>query len=189
LITPDPQIAKQARILKDHGQSQQYQHHVQGLNSRMDALQAAILSVKLPHLPEWNWRRRGLAESYASLLAGIPDLIVPQQIAGGSSVWHQYTVRILGDEREQPNRRDRVQQALKDLGIASRIYYPIPLHLQPVYQALGYQVGDYPMAELCAQQVLSLPFFPELTAHQQEQVAIGLKQAMQTTAVVNNRSF
>ncbi|MDX2271541.1 MAG: DegT/DnrJ/EryC1/StrS family aminotransferase [Cyanobacteriota bacterium] len=178
MVVRDPHLAKTLRILKDHGQSQQYRHEVVGINSRLDALQAVILSVKLRHLREWNGRRRSLADSYTHLLHGIPDLLLPSAIVGGNSVWHQYTVRILGDPTR---RRDRVRDYLQRIGISSRIYYPVPLHLQAVYHPLGYQVGDYPEAERTAQQVLSLPFFPELTLAQQKRVASGLASAMQAT--------
>mgnify|MGYP003927361945 FL=1 len=178
VVTRDPQLARKVRILKEHGQTRQYQHEHIGLNSRLDALQAVILSVKLSHLREWNWRRQGIAEYYHRLLQGIPGLILPQVAAGGNSVWHQYTVRVPGSDPTDSRRRDALQQQLKERGIASRIYYPIPLHLQPVYRKLGYKPGDLPNAELCAAQVLSLPCFPELTARQQERVATAIAQIL-----------
>lgn len=182
VVTQDPQLAERIRSLKNHGQTRGQYHHDQiGVNSRMDALQAVILGAKLPHLREWNWRRRGLAASYGSLLGGIPDLVLPQEIPGGMSVWHQYTLRILGDETGSCNRRDRVLQILQELGISGRVYYPVPIHLQPVYQNLGYRRGDLLMAEQCASQVISLPFFPELTLEQQQRVATGIRQAMEAT--------
>ncbi len=174
ICTQDPDLAQKLRILKEHGQSGAYQHSQIGVNSRLDALQAVILSVKLRHLPEWTLRRRMLAAHYQSLLAGIPDLVIPQGIPGAGSVWNQFTLRILGD----PGRRDQVQADLQRLGISSRVYYPIPLPLQPVYQELGYRVGDYPQAETCCQQVLSLPMFPELKGSQQQHVATALRQAV-----------
>ncbi|MGF1575123.1 MAG: DegT/DnrJ/EryC1/StrS family aminotransferase [Cyanophyceae cyanobacterium] len=179
ICTHNPELVKTLRILKDHGQSGAYEHSMIGVNSRLDALQAVILSVKLRHLPEWTWRRRVLATSYQQLLSGIPDLVIPQGIPGGGSVWNQFTIRILGE----PGRRDRVQAHLQTLGVSSRIYYPIPLHLQPVYQNLGYQAGDYPHSETCAHQVLSLPLFPELKRSQQEHVAAALHEAMDKTAI------
>ncbi|MFS8866376.1 DegT/DnrJ/EryC1/StrS family aminotransferase, partial [Synechococcus sp. H55.9] len=148
-------------------------------NSRLDALQAVILSVKLSHLREWNWRRQGIAESYHRLLHGIPGLILPQVAVGGNSVWHQYTVRVPGSHPTDSRRRDAVQRQLQERGIASRVYYPIPLHLQPVYRKkLGYKPGDLPNAELCAAQVLSLPCFPELTLRQQERVAVAIAEIL-----------
>ncbi len=182
VVTTDPQLAERIRSLKNHGQSRrQYEHDGIGVNSRMDALQAVILGTKLPYLREWNWRRRGLAETYHRLLDGIADLALPQEISGGTSVWHQYTIRILGDEGGSANRRDRVLQILQELGISARVYYPIPIHLQPVYEDLGYRRGDLPQAERCSAQVISLPFFPELTLEQQQRVAAGIQQAMQAT--------
>ncbi|MFQ3585116.1 MAG: DegT/DnrJ/EryC1/StrS family aminotransferase [Cyanobacteriota bacterium] len=176
VVTRNPDLARQIRILKEHGQARQYQHDQIGINSRLDALQAVILSVKLPHLREWNWRRQGIAEVYHRLLQGIPGLILPRVAAGGTSVWHQYTVRVAGADPTDPHRRDSLQQHLKDRGIGSRIYYPIPLHRQPVYQKLGYKPGDLPHAETCAAQVLSLPCFPELTLRQQERVAKAIAE-------------
>lgn len=181
VVTTDRHLADRIRSLKNHGQSHQYKHEHIGVNSRMDAMQAAILSVKLPYLREWNWRRRGLAESYRRLLQGIPDLVLPEEIAGGTSVWHQFTLRVGGDEGGSPSRRDRVLHILNESGIQARVYYPIPIHLQPAYQGLGYQQGDLPQAERCAAQVLSLPCFPELTVDQQQRVASSVRYAMQAT--------
>ncbi|PIK86752.1 Pleiotropic regulatory protein [Synechococcus sp. 63AY4M2] len=179
VVTRDPQLARKVRILKEHGQTRQYQHEHIGLNSRLDALQAVILSVKLTHLREWNWRRQAIAEGYHRLLQGIPGLILPQVAVGGNSVWHQYTVRVPGSDSTDSRRRDRLQKQLQERGIASRVYYPIPLHLQPVYRKkLGYKPGDLPNAELCAAQVLSLPCFPELTLQQQERVAAAIAQIL-----------
>ncbi len=178
VVTWDPELARKMRILKEHGQARQYQHDYIGLNSRLDALQAVILSVKLPHLREWNWRRQGIAEYYQRLLHGIPGLILPSLTVGGNSVWHQYTVRVPSPDPTDPHRRDYLQQHLKDRGIGSRIYYPIPLHLQPVYQKLEYKPGDLPNAETCAAQVLSLPCFPELTPQQQERVAVAIAEIL-----------
>ncbi|MEN9259327.1 MAG: DegT/DnrJ/EryC1/StrS family aminotransferase [Thermostichus sp. HHBFW_bins_43] len=178
VVTRDPALARQIRILKEHGQVRQYQHAQIGINSRLDALQAVILSVKLPYLREWNWRRQGIAEYYHRLLQGIPGLILPSLTVGGNSVWHQYTVRVPSPDPTDPHCRDDLQQHLKDRGIGSRIYYPIPLHLQPVYQRLGYKPGDLPNAETCAAQVLSLPCFPELTSQQQERVAVAIAEVL-----------
>lgn len=179
VVTRDPQLARQVRILKEHGQVCQYHHEYIGLNSRLDALQAVILAAKLPYLREWNWRRQAIAESYHRLLQGIPGLILPQVAVGGNSVWHQYTVRVPGSDPTDSRRRDRLQRQLQERGIASRVYYPIPLHLQPVYRKkLGYKPGDLPNAELCAAQVLSLPCFPELTLRQQERVAAAIAEIL-----------
>lgn len=178
VVTRDPQLARRVRALREHGQTRPYHHEYLGLNSRLDALQAVILSVKLPHLREWNWRRQGIAECYHRLLQGIPGLILPQVGVGGSSVWHQYTVRVVGSEPLDSRRRDDLQQRLKERGIGSRVYYPLPLPLQPVYRGLGYRRGDLPNAELCAAQVLSLPCFPELTTCQQERVAAAIAEIL-----------
>ncbi|MGY2766784.1 dTDP-4-amino-4,6-dideoxygalactose transaminase [Thermostichus sp. MS-CIW-26] len=178
VVTRDGQLARRVRALREHGQTRPYHHEHLGLNSRLDALQAVILSVKLPYLREWNWRRQGIAECYHRLLQGIPGLILPQVGVGGNSVWHQYTVRVVGSEPLDSRRRDDLQQGLKERGIGSRVYYPLPLPLQPVYRGLGYRRGDLPNAELCAAQVLSLPCFPELTTCQQERVAAAIAEIL-----------
>ncbi len=179
VVTTDPQLARRIRQLKNHGQNQQYLHDEIGVNSRLDALQAALLSVKLPYLQEWTWRRRSLATRYQACLQGVPALSLPVEVPGGLSVWNQFTVQILElPSQQEGSQRDRVQQYLQKQGVSSRIYYPIPLHLQPAYANLGYQTGDFPQAEICARQVLSLPFFPELTLAQQDQVIASLRQAL-----------
>jgi dTDP-4-amino-4,6-dideoxygalactose transaminase len=182
IITQDPHLADTLRCLKDHGGCMPYRHEKVGMNSRLDALQAVVLSIKLRYLREWNWRRRSLAETYQTLLQPIPSLTLP--VDRGGSVWNQFTIRIQGSDTNPSHRRDQIQQILKEQGISSRVYYPIPLHLQPVYQSLGYKVGDLPHAEQCAHQVLSLPFFPELSRSNQNRVAAAISQAME-----QSRSF
>ncbi|HIK33674.1 MAG TPA: DegT/DnrJ/EryC1/StrS family aminotransferase [Oscillatoriales cyanobacterium M59_W2019_021] len=168
ITTDDREIADRIRVLKDHGATRRYYHEFQGTNSRLDALQAAILQVKLPYLDGWNARRRDLAARYRDLLAPIPHIVLPQDSTGGGHVWNQYTIRIESD-------RDRLYQQLQQSGIGCNIYYPFPLHLQPAYRDLGYAVGQLPIAERACQQVLSLPMFPELDVEEQYQVVRALK--------------
>lgn len=199
IAVQDPDLALRMRHLKEHGSPQRYYHTELGINSRLDALQAVILTHKLPYLDRWNAQRRAIADRYGQALAGIPGLIVPQAVAGGTSVWNQYTVRITGcpggslgrcTAGTQPQSaapvppcatpgspacREWVRQFLLDRGITPMIYYPIPLHQQPVYQSLGYHPGQLPQAERLAQEVLSLPLFPELTPSQQDQVIEALR--------------
>ncbi len=174
VTTKNPDWAATMRMLKQHGSSERYYHEAIGVNSRLDALQAAILRVKLPYLKEWNHRRASLAAAYTNLLADCPGLKLPQGIPGGGSVWNQYT--LLVDDR------DPLSQSLRQSGIGCMIYYPLPIHLQTAYAHLGYQAGDFPVAEACAQRVLSLPMFPELTYPQQEQIATVLKAALRVPA-------
>lgn len=174
ITTNNQAIAKQMRILKEHGSPERYRHDFIGINSRMDAVQAVILSVKLPYLDYWNEQRHQAAQYYQKLLQHV-NLKLPQALPGGISVWNQYTVCVVSP---QSNHRELLQEKLKEQGIISMIYYPIPLHLQPVYQDLGYQKGQLPAVEQAALEVLSLPMFPGITLTEQEQVAYALKDCL-----------
>lgn len=180
ITTNDRQIAATVRMLKEHGSRSRYHHEEIGVNSRLDALQAAILRVKLGHLETWNSQRAQVAARYQNLLAPLPGIVLPQSLPGGKSVWNQYTICILASENQdnKSERRDRVRTKMQEQGITSMVYYPIPLHLQPVYQNLGYQPGSLPVAEQVCHEVLSLPMFPELTQEQQEQIVYALKDAL-----------
>ncbi|OKH32438.1 Cys/Met metabolism pyridoxal-phosphate-dependent enzyme [[Phormidium ambiguum] IAM M-71] len=180
ITTNDRQIAATVRMLKEHGSRSRYHHEEIGVNSRLDALQAAILQVKLRQLETWNSQRAQVAARYQNLLAPLPGIVLPQSLPGGKSVWNQYTIRILASENQgnKSERRDRVRTKMQEQGITSMVYYPIPLHLQPVYQNLGYQPGSLPVAEQICHEVLSLPMFPELTQEQQEQIVYALKDAL-----------
>lgn len=172
LVTKDEAIASRVRMLKNHGQSGKYYSEQIGINSRLDALQAAILSVKLPFLDPWNDRRRALADRYYRFLSELPGVIPPRELLGGRSVWHQYTIQV----SDRP--RDEVAEGLQKQGIASMVYYPVSLHLQPVYRSLGYRSGQFPAVERICDRVLSLPIFPELSDLEQEQVVHGLKDCL-----------
>jgi dTDP-4-amino-4,6-dideoxygalactose transaminase len=182
VTTDDTAIADRVRMLKEHGSRVRYHHEAIGINSRLDAIQAAVLRVKLQHLDAWNAQRQIVAQRYTNLLQPLPGLALPQTPAQGKAVWNQYTIRLLdstsSSTAEQPNFRDRVRQSLQDQGVSSMIYYPLPLHLQPVYRDLGYQLGSLPVTEQVAHQVLSLPMFPELTPEEQEQVVYALKTSL-----------
>lgn len=178
VTTQDGAIAERIRILREHGSRTRYYHEAIGVNSRLDALQAAVLLVKLQHLETFNLQRRAIAHRYTDLLQNLPDLELPPATLGGQSVWNQYTIRIKAPPGDTGNRRDRVRQHLQDQGVSSMIYYPIPLHQQAVYADLGYAPGQLPITEQVAQEVLSLPMFPELEAAQQEQVYYALKTSL-----------
>ncbi len=163
LTTNDPELEARIRILRVHGAKKKYHHEILGCNSRLDALQAAILSVKVKYLGDWTEARRSLAEGYREKLRAAGDAIVqPAVMDGAYHVYHQYTIRI--------RHRDAVQEELKSRGIASTIYYPLPLHLQPVFKDLGYKLGDFPESEKAAREALSLPMFPELKPSEQDRV-------------------
>ncbi len=170
----DPQLAEKLKILREHGSPKRYYHEYIGMNSRLDALQAALLAVKLPYLDQWNEQRRIISDRYTHLFkdAQIPDLVTPHYCGG--SVWNQYTVCIGG------GKRDYVQSELRSREIITMIYYPLPLHLQNVYQHLGHAKGSFPVAEDISDRVLSLPMFPELSADQQQRVVDALIDILKT---------
>jgi dTDP-4-amino-4,6-dideoxygalactose transaminase len=179
ITTNDEAIRDRLRRLRDHGRKGAYYYEELGVNSRLDAVQAAILQVKLPYLDQWNEQRRAIAARYQELLSPLPGIVLPQEIAGGKSVWNQYTIRITEASSEPAGAlRDALRAKLQERGVISMVYYPLSLHLQPAYQALGYQPGQLPEAERASREVLSLPMFPELTAEQQEQVVYSLKDCL-----------
>ncbi|MGK7933662.1 MAG: DegT/DnrJ/EryC1/StrS family aminotransferase [Microcystaceae cyanobacterium] len=178
ITTNDEAIAAKIRMIKEHGSKVRYRHDVVGINSRLDAIQAAILQVKLRYLDEWNERRKQVSQNYQQLLAPLPNLTLPQGITGGDHVWNQYTILVKNQETGEQSTRDKLREQLVEKEIISMIYYPIPLHLQPVYQGLGYQQGSLPNAEQACKEVLSLPMFPDLTFEEQQQVAYALKECL-----------
>ncbi|WLR52858.1 DegT/DnrJ/EryC1/StrS family aminotransferase [Bacillus tianshenii] len=161
IVTANDEVAEKIRVLRVHGSKPKYYHHVLGYNSRLDEVQAAILDVKLPYLDMWSEQRREKAAYYTELLSKRLSEIVttPHIPAYNKHIFHQYTLRL-------PKRND-LQVYLKSQGIASMVYYPKPLHLQPVFAELGYKEGDLPITEQACEEVLSLPMYPELTAEQQ----------------------
>jgi dTDP-4-amino-4,6-dideoxygalactose transaminase len=182
----DPALAADLRMFREHGSRQRYYHEAIGINSRLDAIQAAVLRVKLQHLDRWNQQRAIIADRYQQLLANVPGIITPQVTIGGESVWNQYTIRVidpesvntLGRDLPQPMLRDRIRTNLQAAGVISMIYYPLPLHLQSVYQDLKLPVGSFPNTERVSNEVLSLPIFPELTFEEQQRVVYALKDAL-----------
>ncbi|EHC08570.1 DegT/DnrJ/EryC1/StrS family aminotransferase [Fischerella thermalis] len=172
ITTNDPEIAAKLRVLKEHGQKNRYIHEEIGVNSRLDAIQAAILQIKLRYLDVWNQKRQAIAFRYQQFLNQVPGIIPPQELNGGKGVWNQYTIRVLN------NKRDWVRNQLQERGVNTMIYYPRPLHLQPVYESLNYQPGQLPVSEQASQEVLSLPMFPELSEEQQDQVIYSLKDCL-----------
>jgi len=156
IVTSDDGLAERLRLLRVHGAKPKYYHRLVGTNSRLDAIQAAILSVKLKHLDDWSRARSELADRYDDALKGIEGVVTPYRAPGRSHIFHQYTIRVLDD------RRDELRDHLKKEGIGTMIYYPLPLHLQGCFADLGYSEGDLPESERASREVLSLPIFPEL---------------------------
>lgn len=157
VVTNDAALAQEIRLLADHGQSRKYEHARLGWNSRLDGLQAAVLAVKLQRLDAWNARRRHWAETYRTLLQGT-SLQLPDEQPGTFHVYHQFVVRA--------ERRDSLADFLHQRGIDVGLHYPVPLHLQPAFIHLGYRPSDFPVAEACARECLSLPLFPHLNEAQ-----------------------
>jgi dTDP-4-amino-4,6-dideoxygalactose transaminase len=169
IATNDSKIAELARMLRVHGAKEKYRNEVVGYNSRLDELQAAILRVKLPYLDQWNAQRRQIAERYNDLLEDVPDISTPIEAAHAEHVYHQYTVRIMNQ------RRDEIKEKLIKARISTAVYYPIPVHALPVYSDL--QI-DLPQAWKAASEVLSLPFWPQISLTVQERVADSLREAL-----------
>src|SRR5664279_2684133 len=177
VTTNDPDLAQRIRMLRNHGQAEKYYHDMEGYNGRLDAIQAGILHLKLPHLPEWNSQRRDRAKIYDELLSGVDGLVLPFEPSWAQGVYHLYVVRVQD--------RQETQNSLKAAGIGTGIHYPIPLHLQKAYRNLGYSKGDFPAAERVASEVLSLPMFPQLDGNDQAIIAHKLKESL---AVVSSIS-
>ncbi len=167
VVTNDAKLADTLRLLRNHGQESKYRHRIIGYNSRMDELQAAVLRIKLRRLAERNERRRQNAYLYNSLLRGV-DLITPREADYGRHVYHLYVVRARD--------RDGLRQRLGDRGIQTGIHYPVPSHLQDACLVYGYRVGDLPITEQVASQVLSLPMYPELKSEQIETVVQAVRE-------------
>jgi len=166
LITNDASLARRARSLRDHAQSQKYLHDEIGYNYRMDSFQGAVLSIKLKYLDEWNTARMDCARQYTELLTD-SSYKLPAHISDSECVWHCYVI-------ESPA-RDRVRSALQDVGIQSAVHYPMPVHLQKAYAHLGYRSGDLPVTEALCEHCLSLPIYPELSKEKISRVASVLR--------------
>jgi dTDP-4-amino-4,6-dideoxygalactose transaminase len=155
------------RRLREHGQSRKYFHETEGYNGRLDAIQAAFLRIKLPHLTGWNVGRREAASHYRAALADVPEVRLPVEAEYATHVYHLFVVRV--------PRRDALQAHLAANGIGTGLHYPLPLHLQAAYRHLGLRRGAFPVAEAAAEEILSLPMFPSLTADQVAQVADAIR--------------
>ena len=162
LTTDDDKLAAHARMLRAHGAKKKYYNEILGYNSRLDALQAAILRVKLPHLEAWNRGRHQAAQRYRELLKGTSAIVTPRERADAAHVFHQYTVRVTSD------RRDWLQKKLEEHGIGTMIYYPVPVHQLPIYA--DHHKCQLPVTEQAAREALSLPIWPQITLETQTQV-------------------
>jgi len=172
VVTNDPKVAEEVAKLRNHGRVTKYEHDELGYGHRLDGIQAAILRAKLPHLDDWNARRRERAARYDALLADLP-VITPEHLPNTEPVYHCYTIRL-----EEDIDRDAVVNHLKSNGVGVGVHYPIPLHLQPAYHFLELEPGAFPVSEYMANHVLSLPIYAELTDEQQDYVVNVLKEAL-----------
>jgi len=167
IVTQDEALFTRLMKLRTHGSMKTYYHEMVGYNSRLDALQAAVLMAKIPHLESWSAARRSNAAFYDQAFADVADLVTPYVDPANTSIYNQYTIRA--------QRRDALQAHLKERGVGSAVYYPLPLHLQPCFAYLGYQEGQCPESERASREVLSLPVFPELTAEQRDAVVAAVR--------------
>ena len=167
MVTQDEALFEALMKLRTHGSRRTYYHEIVGYNSRLDALQAAVLRAKLPHLEAWSAARRRNAAYYDAAFADVAEIGTPWVDPANTSIYNQYTIRV--------SRRDELQAYLKEHGIGSNVYYPLPLHLQPCFAYLGYAEGQCPEAEKAAREVLSLPVFPELATAQLDEVIAAVR--------------
>jgi dTDP-4-amino-4,6-dideoxygalactose transaminase len=163
IVTDDDDLAENFRQLREHGQVTRYYHPIVGYNARLDEIQAAVLRIKLRRMNVWNARRRAIARLYTSLLRDC-GVVTPED-AGDRHVWHIYALRVPG------GKRDALKDFLAERGIGTGIHYPVPIHMQEAAQFLGYRKGELPVTERIADEVLSLPVYPELTDEQVGHVA------------------
>ena len=175
VITNEGGIAKTVKMLRDHGQATKYYHDLEGYNGRLDAIQAGLLHVKLDYLVKWNAQRRDRAAEYNRLLKSLDGALVPPSEPSWSrAVYHLYVVRTTD--------REGLMNHLKKAGIGTGIHYPIPLHLQKAYTSLQYRLGDFPVTEKAAAEIVSLPMFPQLTSQQQARVVEEILQFVSSPA-------
>lgn len=170
LTTNDPALAEKIRMLANHGRLSKYEHQMEGFNHRLDGLQAAVLRVKLRHLPAWNDRRRKHAALYDRYFAGNEKVVPVRELPGAYSIYHLYVVQV--------DNRDEVQKKLAQAGVSTGIHYPLPLHLQPAYRHLNLKRGSFPVTERAAGRLLSLPIYAEMSEAMVEYVATTLKQTV-----------
>jgi dTDP-4-amino-4,6-dideoxygalactose transaminase len=160
-------------MLRVHGEEKRYFHKLVGVNSRLDSLQAAVLRVKLPHLDEWSLARQRNAQQYEIMFgdAGLTEQVgLPFVASGARHIFHQFVIRV------RDGRRDALRGHLRERGVGTEVYYPVPLHLQKCFAYLGYREGSFPIAEAAARETLALPVYPELTAEQQDHVVGAIRE-------------
>jgi dTDP-4-amino-4,6-dideoxygalactose transaminase len=180
VTTNSEDVARKVRMLRDHGQAQKYFHDIEGYNGRLDSIQAGFLRVKLRHLAQWNLQRRAAAKRYNELLAETNAyMVLPFELVHAKSVYHLYVIRV--------RNRDQFREEMAKANVGTAIHYPVPLHLQKAYRALGYNPGDLPITEAIATEIVSLPMFPHISEAQIRTVvslvASALERSMAAEAV------
>ncbi len=173
VVCNDARLAQQIRMLRDHGSVKKYEHWFPGYNLRLEGLQGAFLTAKLPYLEAQNESRRAAAHLYSRLLAH-SSVVTPATLPGAKPVYHLFVI--------QTDRRDALKQYLADQGVETGLHYPVPLHLQKAYAALGYKLGDFPVSESLATRILSLPMFPTITQEQIEYVSLAVLEFTKSRA-------
>ncbi len=173
VLTDDDELARRVRALGNWGSREKYHHPELGFNSRLDTLQAVVLSAKIRRLDDWNRLRAEAAHRYHELLADLDAVVLPQVADGNDHVWHLYVIEVPG--------RDDVLRVMRAEGVGVGVHYPTPIHLQGAFRSLGHRAGDFPHAERAARRVLSLPIFPGITADEQDRVAAALRTALRVT--------
>ena len=168
VVTNNDDMAEKMRLLVNHGRTTKYEHKMEGFNYRLDPIQAAVLNAKLPHLSKWTDLRRKHANFYNDALAVIDQVKTPVEAKSAKHVYYMYEIRT--------KKRDELMQFLKDNGVSCGIHYPIPLHLQPAYSDLGFKKGSFPVSEMLAEEILSIPIYPELSEEQQKYIVDNIKQ-------------
>jgi dTDP-4-amino-4,6-dideoxygalactose transaminase len=170
VTTSDDELARRVRALRNYGSERKYHHPETGFNSRLDTLQAVVLSAKLRRLADWNEDRRRAARRYDEMLAGLDQVSLPVTLEGNEHIWHLYVVRV--------PQRDEVLRRLTENGVGAGVHYPVPIHLQGAFAHLGHSEGDFPEAESAAREILTLPLFPGITEAEQEEVVEKLRAAL-----------
>jgi dTDP-4-amino-4,6-dideoxygalactose transaminase len=168
VVTNNDEFAEKMRLLVNHGRTTKYEHKMEGFNYRLDPLQAAVLNAKLPHLSKWTDMRRKHASFYNRHLSELEQVQTPVEAKGAKHVYYMYEIRT--------KKRNELMQFLKEKGISCGIHYPIPLHLQPAYANLGFKKGDYPVSEMLAKEILSIPIYPEISEEQRNYIVDNITQ-------------
>ncbi|NPV10191.1 MAG: DegT/DnrJ/EryC1/StrS family aminotransferase [Ignavibacteria bacterium] len=177
VMTNDEELAKKFKMIRDHGAEEKYIHQIYGHNYRMEAIQGAVLGVKMKYIEKWTEERRRAARKYNELLKDVREIVLPKEMDYAKHVYHLFVIKLSNEAKSNNSyTRDKLQKFLNENGISTGLHYPVPLHLQPCFSHLGYKKGDFSVSEELAENSLSLPMFPELTDQQIEYIASKIKE-------------